>query len=128
MYFCIVREDAKNILTSLENDMQTLKPVLKETATDILNGDYSKYPVFIAHQAEVILGEKLIDGNETGISWSINASTLEELVEKGIVQPDRVQLFKQTFKNPSEFACLFVIHGLGANFIFIPYASQQKPS
>lgn len=108
--------------------MQKLKPILKETATDILNGDYSKYPVFVAHQAEVRLGEPLIDAKETGISWSINASTLEELVEKGIVQPDRVQLFKQTFKNPSEFACLFVIHGLGANFIFIPYSTQSAQS
>jgi hypothetical protein len=69
----------------------------------------------------VKLGELILDRKDLNTEWSIQASTLEEFVEKGIVHPDKKDRFIKHYKNAYEFMCLFVIVPEGANFVFFPY-------
>ena len=52
--------------------------------------------------------------------WTIHASSLEELVAKQVVGEEKVADFKQVYKDPKEFACVFVIRKIGATFVFLP--------
>ena len=81
----------------------------------------SSFPIFIAHQHEVSLGEPILDKDELNTNWTIHASTLEEFIERGIIHPDKKDRFIREFKNAHHFMCLFVIVPEGANFVFYPY-------
>lgn len=108
-------------LKSLEADLKFYSDSIKEVATEIMVEGISAYPIFIAHQHEVKLGELILDKNELNTNWTIHASTLEEFEEKGIIHANKKDRFIQNFKNAHEFMCLFVIVPEGANFIFFPY-------
>ncbi len=108
-------------LKSLEQDLKFYAESIKEVATEIMVEGISAYPIFIAHQHEVNVGEMILDKDELNTNWTIQASTLEEFVEKGIIKPDKKENFIKNYKNAHQFMCLFVIVPEGANFVFYPY-------
>ena len=108
-------------LISLKKDIEFYKETLQEVATEIRLEGISEYPIFIAHQHEVNLGEIILDRNELGTSWTIQASTYEEFAEKGIIQANKKDTFLQNYKSADDFICLFVVVPEGANFVYIPY-------
>lgn len=108
-------------LKSLEADLKFYAESIKEISTEIMVEGFSAYPIFVAHQHEVSVGELILDKEELHTGWSINASTLEEFVEKGIIKAAKKQAFMDQYKNAHHFMCLFVIVPEGANFVFYPY-------
>jgi hypothetical protein len=108
-------------LLSLEKDLKLYNESIREVAVEIMIEGLSKYPIFIAHQHEVKLGESILDRNDLHTEWSINASTLEEFVERGIIKKELEERFIKTYKNPHDFMCVFVIVPEGANFVYYPY-------
>ena len=108
-------------LKSLEADLKIYSDSIKEVAVEIMAEGISLYPIFVAHQHEVKLGEMILDKDELNMTWTIQASTLEEFVERGIIHPEKKDKFIKQFKEPADFMCLFVIVPEGANFIFFPY-------
>jgi len=108
-------------LKSLESDLKLYSESIREVSTEIMVEGISLYPIFIAHQHKVSIGELLLDKDELNTDWTIHASTLEEFVEKGIILADKKENFIRNFKNANEFMCVFVIVPDGANFVFFPY-------
>ena len=118
-------EKAKSPLVSLEKDLDLYADSIREIAVEIMVEGLSVNPIFIAHQHTVNIGEKILDRNELNTEWTIQASTFEEFVEKGIIAPDKKTLFLKNYKKPEDFMCVFVIVPEGANFIFYPYKSKR---
>lgn len=108
-------------LKSLETDLKFYSESLKEVGVEIMVEGISEFPIFVAHQHEVKLGEPILDRNELNTAWSIHASTIEEFSEKGLIQADKKERFIKQYKDPYQFMCVFVIVPEGANFIFFPY-------
>lgn len=108
-------------LKSLELDLKFYSESIKEVAQEIISEGISTFPIFVAHQHEIRLGEPILDREELNTSWSIHASTLEEFSEKGLVQADKKDRFEKQFKDPYKFMCVFVVVPEGANFVFYPY-------
>lgn len=108
-------------LKSLKVDLDYYSDSIKEISLEIMAEGLSAYPIFIAHQHVVNVGELILDHVELETSWSINASTFEEFVESNIIKEDRKDAFIKKFKRAQEFMCLFVVVPEGANFVFYPY-------
>ncbi len=108
-------------LKSLEADLKIYVESIKEVAIEIMVEGISLYPIFIAHQHEVKLGEVILDRLELNTNWTINASTFEEFVEAGIIKKQLQDKFLKTYKKPEDYMCIFVIVPEGANFVFYPY-------
>lgn len=108
-------------LVSLEKDLKFYSESLQEVAVEIMVEGLSLYPIFIAHQHEVKLGEMILDRHDLNTEWTIQASTLEEFVEKKIIKPELRERFLKSYKNPHDFMCVFVIVPEGANFVYFPY-------
>ena len=108
-------------LKSLKVDLDFYRESIKEVATEMMAEGYTLYPIFVAHQHTVQVGELILDKEELNTQWSIQASSLEEFVEKGLVQEERKSYFEKSFKNANEYMCLFVVVPEGANFVFYPY-------
>ena len=106
-------------LLYLENQLQPYRRILGQAADVILNEQVSKYPIFIVHQQELEMGVLLVEAGKR-FQWTIHASTLEEFVTKEIIFMEKTQSFIDTYKDPEEFLCLFVLSELGAQFIFLP--------
>ena len=108
-------------LISLEEDLKLYSDSMKEVASDILVEGISMHPIFIAHQHDVSIGEKILDKDDLNTNWTIQASTLDEFVQKGIILPERKEAFLKNYKKPEEYMCIFVVVPDGANFVFYPY-------
>ena len=111
-------------LKSLERDLKIYQDSIKEVAIEIMVEGISSYPIFIAHQHEVKIGEVILDRNELNTDWTINASTLEEFTEAGVIKKELSDRFLRTYKKPDDFMCVFVIVPEGANFVYYPYPKR----
>lgn len=108
-------------LKSLKRDLDFYSESIKEVSTEVIAEGYTLYPIFIAHQHEVNVGEPILLREELGTQWSIHVSSLEEFLDKGLVQEDRKDYFIKSYKAAGDFMCLFVVVPEGANFVFYPY-------
>lgn len=108
-------------LVSLERDLKEFKDAIHEVAVEIMVEGLSSYPIFIAHQHELKLGEVILDRNDLNSEWSIHASTFEEFTERGVIKPELKDRFINSYKNPNDFMCVFVVVPEGANFVYFPY-------
>ncbi|AIM35582.1 hypothetical protein ACFX5U_00495 [Sphingobacterium sp. SG20118] len=108
-------------LKSLKIDLDYYNDSIKEISLEIMGEGLSAYPIFIAHQHVVNVGEMILDHVELKTNWSINASTFEEFVEANIIKEDRKEAFLKKYKRAQDFMCLFVVVPEGANFVFYPY-------
>jgi hypothetical protein len=112
---------AESPLISLERDLKFFNDSIREVATEIMVEGLSNYPIFIAHQHDLKLGEVILDRHDLNSTWSIHASTLEEFLERGVIKKELRERFVDTYKNPNKFICVFVVVPEGANFVFVPY-------
>lgn len=104
----------------LEQELQNYKIALGKAIDTILDNDISEFPIMVLHQHETEIGIPIIDKERVKGNWSVNASSLEDFVAKQIITEDKVSSFKEVYKDPKEFVCLFVLSELGVQFIFIP--------
>lgn len=111
-------------LVSLEKDLELYTESIKEIALEIIAEGISQHPIFVAHQHTVSIGEMILNKDELNTNWTIQASMMEEFVEKGIIKPELRELFLKSYKRPQEFMCVFVIVPEGANFIYYPYGTK----
>lgn len=118
------KEKKVSPLVSLEKDLELYAESIREVAIDIMMEGISTHPIFIAHQHSVSIGEVILNRDELNTNWTVQASTLEEFVEKGIINPEKKPLFLKAYKKPEDFMCVFVIVPEGANFIYYPYLKK----
>lgn len=111
-------------LQQLQGELILFKESIRETANDIVKEGFSSYPIFIAHQSPVKIGEVILEGAELATNWSISASTMEEFVEKGLIEKSKTGFFQENYKDPKEYFCLFVIYQASARFVFVPYKGK----
>ena len=112
-------KEAEKLLV-IENEMKGYNKLLSAAADKVLTTKASAYPIFVVAKQPISLGIQLLDRKITNTNWSINVSSLEEFVSKQLVFDHKAEEFKKTYKDPSEFLCLFVLSDLGAQFMFIP--------
>ena len=115
------RKKNESPLKSLQVDLDFYSDSIKEIALELEAEGVTSYPIFIAHQHELNLGELIIDRTEVGTQWSIHVSTLDEFIERKLILEDKAEHFKKNYKDLNAYMCIFVVVPEGANFVFYPY-------
>jgi hypothetical protein len=118
-------EILKKLLDILADDLKFYSPMIKEVSQDLLKAKFTEYPVFVAHQHEVKLGEPILLREDYAREFTIHATTLEELVEKKLVLPERKADFIENYKNPKEMMCILLITPGDARFVYVPYKQKK---
>ncbi len=108
-------------LGTITADFAVVAETLKEASYQIRKRGFSDYPVFPIAKTEIPLGQLLIGQKELAAKWNYYASYLDEFVQRKMIDKDKVEDFKETYKNPDEFCCLFVVDAEFTNFLYIPY-------
>lgn len=112
----------EEIIKSIDLDITAYEDYLKEVAELMLREKVTKYPIFVLHQQkEIKLGSPIIEAFRSKTNWSVNASHLEEFVNKQILEYEKLDGFRATYKNPAEHLCIFVFNPKNAGFIFRPF-------
>ena len=107
-------------LGTISNDFVKVADTLKEASYQIRKAGFT-YPIFPICQEEQPIGQALIRAADLGLQWNYYASFLDEFTQRDLVGKDREEAFTQTYKDPDEFCCLFVIDKEFTRFVFIPY-------
>ncbi|MDW3650672.1 MAG: hypothetical protein R8P61_26590 [Bacteroidia bacterium] len=119
-------EEKELILESIRNDVALVGKALKTISEKVVEEGISEYPLFIASQEYVDIGKPVFDRDSVQLNWFFNASILEDFTQKRLITPDKAANFTRTFGDPSEKACIFVIKGGEAFFVFVPYDPDQE--
>jgi hypothetical protein len=118
----IMINEKPSYLDSLEKDLAIFKESIMEASNTIMKEGVSDYPVFIAAKEPFPIGELILDKDELQTTWSVFASTAEDLIKAGIIQVDKARFFITQYKPAKEYICLFVYASENeAGFIFVPY-------
>ena len=122
----MTEEEFKKIIDALKEDLKFYNDMIKEVAVDIMKEGFSKYPVFIATEHEVKIGNLVFDRHDFARDFNIYATTVEELVEHQLILENKKEAFEKTFKDPSKFICVLLLTEKTASFVFVPYRKIQK--
>ena len=107
----------------LQQDIQPHRPLLDRAAMTVRDEGVSNYPIFVAYAGadtekvpgifvtEVITDRELV--------WTINVTTLEELVAKQVIDRARVDPFRKVYRENADGSCFLIIDGAGARFGFV---------
>ena len=118
----------EEILASIHHDLNVCRNYIRQVSLGMVKGNVSKYPIFVLmrSEADIDLGLPIINRDELDLTWSVNASHLEDFVNSHIVKQDKVADFVRNYKNPQEFMCVFVAEEGMMSFIFMPYDKPQN--
>lgn len=112
-------------LKALEAELTEYSGQLLEITRELMKERVSEFPIFIAHQADVYIGEIIIDKNEYEVDFSLSVSAVEEFVETGLIQKEKLAAFREAFGNPLKNMCVFWVHGDNARYILFPFAGRN---
>lgn len=140
MYFCIdtqllklyrkaISISSNRTLKNLDQDSEILgilevalkknKEWFLRTIQTIRDENVSNYPILIAFPSFTNLNIGLPIKEEGTLSF--NATTLEELATKKIVDMDKVDGFRKLYKEKQDSFCIFLLQKPAPQFVFVPY-------
>ena len=108
-------------LGTISKDFLVVADTLKEAAYQLKARKISEFPIFPISKRDLPIGQLLVGKNELPVDWNYNFSFIEEFIQRELIDLDRVDEFKSTFKDIDEFCCLFVVDAEFTNFVYIPY-------
>lgn len=108
-------------LGTITKDFVKVCDTLKEAAYQLKVRKISEFPIFPIAKQDIAIGQMLVPKGQKGNEWVYNFSFLDEFVQRGLVDPEKQEEFKESFKNPEEFCCIFVVDLDFTNILFVPY-------
>lgn len=108
-------------LGTITADFAVVSDTLKEASYQIRKRGFSDFPVFPISKVEIPIGQLLIGRTELATQWNYYVSYLDEFVQRKLIDVEKEEDFKSTYKNPDEFCCLFVVDEAFTKFLYIPY-------
>jgi hypothetical protein len=107
-------------LGTISQDFVKVADTLKEASYQIRKADF-EFPIFPICKEEQPIGQLLLQPKINGTAWHYYAAYLDEFIQRGLILADKVDDFKDAYKDPDEFCCLFVIDLQFTKFVFIPF-------
>ncbi len=107
------------VLKALEEAIYKNETWFRQTVTTILNEGVSNYPILVAYPiiTEIEIGLPILQSER----YAFNATTLEELAMKKVVNLEKVDEFRTIYKQKKESYCIFLLDQPAPQFIFVPY-------
>lgn len=107
-------------LGTISTDFVKVADTLKEASYQIRKAGFN-FPIFPISRTPIPIGQLLIEKEKGGLTWSYYASFLDEFMQRELVGNDKAEQFTESYKDPDEFCCLFVVDRDFTKFVFIPY-------
>jgi len=91
----------------------------------MVDGGFTEHPLYVAHQEQAKIGEMIVDRDEFGFPFSINATTIERFLELGILQ---IGAFGCIFEGlrESQIAVLRVFDGCAGAAVCVSSIQERR--
>lgn len=111
-------EQDSEILGALEVAIKKDQEWFLQTIKTIQDENVSNYPILVAFPSftNVNIGLPIKEGEQL----SFNATTLEELAMKKVVNLEKIDEFRKLYKEKKDTFCIFLLEKPAPQFIFIP--------
>jgi hypothetical protein len=107
-------------LGTISEDFVKVSDTIKEASYQIRKAGFD-FPIFPISKNELPIGQLLIPRDIMQLTWTYNASFLDEFIQRDLIAVDKADEFKKNYKDPDEFCCLFVVDEAFASFVYIPF-------
>lgn len=113
-------------LKSLQEDFVICRNYLRKVSETMLAENITNFPVFaaIADDTDIEIGVTVLRKEELGTNYTFNASHLEDLSHRQIIDEDKREVFMENYKDPKDFCCILMIDADASGFVFIPYNQE----
>jgi len=111
-------------LGKISQDFVLIAETLKEASYQVRKKGFSEFPIFPICLTEQPIGQLLVGKNELSLKWNYYITYLDEFIQRKLISEDKVEYFKNNYRDPDEFCCLFVIDQEFTNFLYIPYPND----
>ena len=111
-------EQDSEVLSTLGIEIKKNKERFLQTVKTIQDENVSNYPILVAFPSftNVDIGLPINEGEKL----SFNATTLEELAMKKVVNLEKIDEFRKLYKEKKDTFCIFLLEKPAPQFIFIP--------
>lgn len=113
-------------LNALKADIDFFSESIKEVAIEMVKEKFTQFPIFIASEHEVKIGELILARADFARDNDIYASTMEEMVERKVIDISKQEDFKQNYKSFKTHCCVLWLTPTSAQFVYIPYKKGEK--
>ena len=117
----MTEEEFNKIIDTLKSDLIIYDEMIKEVSAEMIAEEYTKFPVFIATEHDVKIGELIIDKNDMAGTFNMYATTMEEMLDKNLILENKKNDFVKAYKDPKKFMCIMLLTEKIASFIFSKY-------
>ncbi len=111
----------KKLFGIISEDFVKVSDHLKETSYQVRKRGFSDFPIFVVAKSELEVGIVLLQAGELENTFDYRVSFLQEFIDRKLIGEESIELFKENYRNPDEFACLFSLISDFAGFVFIPF-------
>jgi len=108
-------------LGEITQDFIKVSDNIKEASYQIRKNGFSDFPIFPVSKSDLQIGQLLYDKTDLNLDWNYYASYLDEFIQRALIDKERMEAFKNTYKDPDEFCCIFLVDEQMTSFIYIPY-------
>ncbi len=108
-------------LGTISKDFVKIADIIKEASYQVRVRKFSDFPIFPISKTDIPIGKLLLGREELQLEWNYNITYLDEFVQRKLIAEENVEEFKKNYKDPEEFACLFVVDMEFTNYLYIPY-------
>ncbi|MCP9234413.1 hypothetical protein [Lewinella sp. JB7] len=107
----------------LQTDIKSYHQPLRQAAETVIDEKVSNYPVFVAYagdDTESVPGIHLMEvPTPRDLVWTVNVTTLEELVAKRVVTQEKIDPFRKVYRENADSFCFLIIDEAGGRFGFV---------
>lgn len=107
-------------LGTISRDFVKVADTLKESSYQIRKAGF-ELPIFPISKGNSSIGQLLLNKQDLGLDWNYYASYIDEFIQRELIAMEKENIFRQAYKDPDEFCCLFVIDREFTKFLYIPY-------
>lgn len=107
-------------LGTISEDFVKVADTLRESSYQLRKAGFA-FPIFAISKAHIPIGQILFERQLLHLDWNYFASFLDEFVQRDLVAKEKEEDFKNAYKDPDEYCCLFVVDEAFTRFVFIPY-------
>jgi hypothetical protein len=114
-------------LGTISEDFVKAASLLKESFYQIKVRKISDYPIAVICRTAQPIGSLLVAAGQMDLTWNYYLSYLDEFVQRGLLEEvEGQQAFIQTYRDPQEYCCLFVVDEKFTQFVYIPYPDDVQ--
>lgn len=111
-------------LGTITKDFVKVADTLKEASYQVRSRKFSDFPIFPVCKSDQPIGQLLIGNTDLKVDWNYYITYLDEFIQRKLIDNEGIEGFKNAYKNPNEYCCLFVVDQDFTNFVYIPYPNE----